>query len=62
VIFVKPTFFDGTIIAQKHYQPLVDYRIRTLPVIVTLRGSKTLIFSKRISKFKTYGIGQDVSW
>jgi ATP-dependent DNA helicase RecQ len=58
-----PAFFDGTIIAQKsiiRHQSIT--RGRALPVIVDFYEVQKNIFTKSVSKFKTYGIGQDLSW
>ena len=60
-----PTFFDGTILAQKALSAIVRLReSESLAVIVDfLRGSRNAyIYEKNYQELKTYGIGADVSW
>lgn len=60
-----PSFFDGTIIAQKALSAIIRLQeTEPLPVIVDfLRGSKNAyIFEKEYQNLKTYGIGIDISW
>ncbi|MBZ4044210.1 DNA helicase RecQ [Flavobacterium hibisci] len=60
-----PTFFDGTILAQKALSAITRLKeSEPLAVIVDfLRGSKNAyIYEKNYQELKTYGIGADVSW
>ncbi|MFZ0598508.1 MAG: DNA helicase RecQ [Flavobacterium sp.] len=60
-----PTFFDGTIIAQKALSAISRLQeSEPLAVIVDfLRGSKNAyIYEKNYQSLKTYGIGDDISW
>ncbi|MBK0368504.1 DNA helicase RecQ [Flavobacterium agrisoli] len=60
-----PTFFDGTIVAQKALSAVTRLQQKeTLPVIVDfLRGSKNAtIYNNQYQELKTYGIGADISW
>ncbi|UUF13304.1 MULTISPECIES: DNA helicase RecQ [Flavobacterium] len=60
-----PTFFDGTILAQKALSAITRLQeSEPLPVIVDfLRGSKNAyIYEKNYQTLKTYGIGADISW
>ena len=60
-----PTFFDGTILAQKALSAIVRLKeSEPLAVIVDfLRGSRNAyIYEKNYQELKTYGIGGDVSW
>lgn len=60
-----PTFFDGTILAQKALSAITRLQeSETLAVIVDfLRGSKNAyIYEKNYQTLKTYGIGADISW
>ncbi|MBJ2124151.1 DNA helicase RecQ [Flavobacterium sp. IB48] len=60
-----PTFFDGTILAQKALSAIVRLKeSEPLAVIVDfLRGSRNAyIYEKNYQELKTYGIGHDVSW
>jgi ATP-dependent DNA helicase RecQ len=60
-----PTFFDGTILAQKALSAITRLQeSEPLAVIVDfLRGSKNAyIYEKNYQDLKTYGIGADVSW
>jgi len=60
-----PTFFDGTILAQKALSAITRLKeSEPLAVIVDfLRGSKNAyIYEKSYQELKTYGIGADVSW
>ncbi len=60
-----PTFFDGTILAQKAISAITRLQeSEPLAVIVDfLRGSKNAyIYEKNYQTLKTYGIGADVSW
>lgn len=60
-----PTFFDGTILAQKALSAIVRLKeSESLAVIVDfLRGSRNAyIYEKNYQELKTYGIGADVSW
>ncbi|TDP02941.1 DNA helicase RecQ [Flavobacterium sp. 245] len=60
-----PTFFDGTILAQKALSAITRLQeSEPLAVIVDfLRGSKNAyIYEKNYQTLKTYGIGADVSW
>ncbi|MEP6928769.1 MAG: helix-turn-helix domain-containing protein, partial [Flavobacterium sp.] len=60
-----PTFFDGTILAQKALSAIIRLKeSEPLAVIVDfLRGSKNAyIYEKNYQTLKTYGIGADVSW
>jgi len=60
-----PTFFDGTILAQKALSAIVRLKeSEPLAVIVDfLRGSRNAyIYEKNYQELKTYGIGDDVSW
>ncbi|HEU0125636.1 DNA helicase RecQ [Flavobacterium sp.] len=60
-----PTFFDGTILAQKALSAIVRLKeSEPLAVIVDfLRGSRNAyIYEKNYQELKTYGIGADVSW
>jgi ATP-dependent DNA helicase RecQ len=60
-----PTFFDGTVIAQKALSAITRLQEKeTLPVIVDfLKGSKNAhIYENEYQNLKTYGIGADISW
>lgn len=60
-----PTFFDGTLIAQKALSAITRLQEKeTLAVIVDfLRGSKNAhIYENDYQNLKTYGIGTDISW
>ncbi|KRB53560.1 DNA helicase RecQ [Flavobacterium sp. Root186] len=60
-----PTFFDGTILAQKALSAITRLQeSEPLAVIVDfLRGSKNAyIYEKDYQTLKTYGIGADISW
>ena len=60
-----PTFFDGTILAQKALSAITRLQeSEPLAVIVDfLRGSKNAyIYEKNYQNLKTYGIGADTSW
>ncbi|MCP2024934.1 ATP-dependent DNA helicase RecQ [Flavobacterium sp. HSC-32F16] len=60
-----PTFFDGTILAQKALSAIKRLQeSEPLAVIVDfLRGSKNAyIYEKNYQELKTYGIGADISW
>ncbi|WP_299161514.1 DNA helicase RecQ [uncultured Tenacibaculum sp.] len=60
-----PTFFDGTVIAQKALSAI--YRLQQKEamgtVIDVLRGAKNAaVLDKNYQVLKTYGIGNDISW
>ena len=60
-----PTFFDGTILAQKALSTVA--RVKENETITTiidiLRGAQNnTIYEKKLDQIKTYGIGKDVSW
>ncbi|RKF04485.1 ATP-dependent DNA helicase RecQ [Tenacibaculum lutimaris] len=60
-----PTFFDGTVIAQKGLSAI--YRLQGKEamgtVIDVLRGAKNVtVLEKNYDKLKTYGVGNDISW
>jgi ATP-dependent DNA helicase RecQ len=60
-----PTFFDGTILAQKALSAIARLKeSEPLAVIIDfLRGSKNAyIYEKNYQHLKTYGIGTDISW
>ncbi|MFV5696397.1 DNA helicase RecQ [Flavobacterium sp. LB3P122] len=60
-----PSFFDGTVIAQKALSAIIRLQeIEPLPVIIDfLRGSKNAyIYEKEYQNLKTYGVGNDLSW
>ncbi|CAM4011475.1 DNA helicase RecQ [Flavobacterium weaverense] len=60
-----PSFFDGTVIAQKALSAIIRLQeIEPLPVIIDfLRGSKNAyIYEKEYQHLKTYGVGADLSW
>ncbi|KAF2506728.1 DNA helicase RecQ [Flavobacterium zhairuonense] len=60
-----PTFFDGTILAQKALSAITRLQeSEPLAVIVDfLRGSRNAyIYEKNYQELKTYGIGADISW
>jgi ATP-dependent DNA helicase RecQ len=60
-----PTFFDGTILAQKALSAITRLQeSEPLAVIIDfLRGSKNAyIYEKNYQELKTYGIGADISW
>ncbi|TRW99906.1 DNA helicase RecQ [Flavobacterium gawalongense] len=60
-----PSFFDGTVIAQKALSAIIRLQeTEPLPVIIDfLRGSKnTYIYEKEYQNLKTYGVGIDLSW
>ncbi|MFV8328115.1 DNA helicase RecQ [Flavobacterium sp. ZS1P14] len=60
-----PSFFDGTVIAQKALSAIIRLQeTEPLPVIIDfLRGSKNAyIYEKEYQNLKTYGIGIDLSW
>lgn len=60
-----PTFFDGTILAQKALSAITRLQeSEPLAVIVDfLRGSRNAyIYEKNYQTLKTYGIGADISW
>jgi ATP-dependent DNA helicase RecQ len=60
-----PSFFDGTVIAQKALSAIIRLQqTEPLPVIIDfLRGSKNAyIYEKEYQNLKTYGIGVDLSW
>lgn len=60
-----PSFFDGTILAQKALSAIVRLKeSEPLSVIVDfLRGSKNAyIYEKEYQELKTYGIGNDIAW
>ena len=60
-----PTFFDGTILAQKALSAISRLQeSEPLAVIVDfLRGSRNAyIYEKNYQSLKTYGIGADISW
>jgi len=60
-----PTFFDGTVLAQKALSTVA--RVKENETITTiidiLRGSQNqIIYEKNLEKIKTYGIGKEASW
>ena len=60
-----PTFFDGTVIAQKALSAI--YRLKNSEamgtVIDVLRGAQNAtVYDKGYQQLKTYGAGKDVSW
>ena len=60
-----PSFFDGTILAQKALSAVVRLKEEesTGTVIDVLRGSQNAtIYNKGYQELKTYGIGKDISW
>lgn len=60
-----PSFFDGTVIAQKALSAIIRLQeTESLPVIIDfLRGSKNAyIYEKEYQNLKTYGVGVDLSW
>lgn len=60
-----PTFFDGTVLAQKALSAITRLQENEpLAVIVDfLRGSRNAyIYEKNYQTLKTYGIGADISW
>lgn len=60
-----PTFFDGTIIAQKALSGLIraNESIGVNSLINLLRGAKTAdIFEKGLQNLKTYGVGAEFSF
>jgi ATP-dependent DNA helicase RecQ len=60
-----PTFFDGTIIAQKALSAVSRTKetIGTITLINILRGSKNQdIYTRGLDKIKTYGVGADISF
>lgn len=60
-----PSFFDGTVIAQKALSAIIRLQeTEPLPVIIDfLRGSKNAyIYEKEYQNLKTYGVGIDLSW
>ncbi|PBJ15690.1 DNA helicase RecQ [Flavobacterium sp. ACN6] len=60
-----PTFFDGTVLAQKALSAITRLKeSEPLAVIVDfLRGSRNAyIYEKNYQTLKTYGIGDDISW
>ncbi|MFV8375858.1 DNA helicase RecQ [Flavobacterium sp. LB1P62] len=60
-----PSFFNGTIIAQKALSAIIRLQeTEPLPVIIDfLRGSKNAyIYEKEYQNLKTYGVGNDLSW
>ncbi|MBP6181680.1 DNA helicase RecQ [Flavobacterium sp.] len=60
-----PSFFDGTVIAQKALSAIIRLQeMEPLPVIIDfLRGSKNAyIYEKEYQNLKTYGVGTDLSW
>ncbi|MFV5693155.1 DNA helicase RecQ [Flavobacterium sp. LT1R49] len=60
-----PSFFDGTVIAQKALSAIIRLQeTEPLPVIIDfLRGSKNAyIYEKEYQNLKTYGVGIDISW
>lgn len=60
-----PTFFDGTVLAQKALSAITRLQeSESLAVIVDfLRGSRNAyIYEKNYQTLKTYGIGADISW
>ena len=60
-----PTFFDGTVLAQKALSAITRLQeSEPLAVIVDfLRGSKNAyIYEKNYQNLKTYGIGAEISW
>ncbi|MFV8344129.1 DNA helicase RecQ [Flavobacterium sp. XS2P39] len=60
-----PSFFDGTVIAQKALSAIIRLQeTESLPVIIDfLRGSKNAyIYEKEYQNLKTYGVGIDLSW
>ncbi|KIA86661.1 DNA helicase RecQ [Flavobacterium sp. AED] len=60
-----PSFFDGTVIAQKALSAIIRLQeTEPLPVIIDfLRGSKNAyIYEKEYQNLKTYGVGTDLSW
>jgi ATP-dependent DNA helicase RecQ len=58
-----PAFFDGTIILKKALSAIsrLQETERCLLFVDFYEVQKN-IFTKSVSKFKTYGIGQDLSW
>jgi ATP-dependent DNA helicase RecQ len=60
-----PSFFDGTVIAQKALSAIIRLQeTEPLPVIIDfLRGSKNAyIYEKEYQNLKTYGVGTELSW
>jgi len=60
-----PSFFDGTVIAQKALSAIIRLQeSEPLPVIIDfLRGSKNAyIYENEYQNLKTYGVGIDLSW
>ncbi len=60
-----PTFFDGTVIAQKALSAI--YRLQQKEAMGTVidfvRGAKNAaIYDKGYQNLKTYGVGNDISW
>ncbi|MCP4443639.1 MAG: DNA helicase RecQ [Aureispira sp.] len=60
-----PTYFDGTLIAQKALSAIKRLKESegTGVVIDVLRGARNMtILNKNYDKVKTYGVGKDISW
>lgn len=60
-----PTFFDGTLIAQKVLSTIVriNQQEASGTIIDILRGARNAaIIDKGLDTIKTYGIGNDISW
>jgi len=60
-----PTFFDGTILAQKALSTVARVKEKeTITTIIdVLRGAQnSTVYEKNLDKVKTYGIGKDTSW
>lgn len=60
-----PTYFDGTLIAQKALSAIKRLKESegTGVVIDVLRGARNMtVLSKNYDKVKTYGVGADISW
>lgn len=60
-----PTFFDGTVIAQKALSAIFRLQQKEAmgTVIDFVRGAKNAaIYDKNYQTLKTYGVGNDISW
>ena len=60
-----PTFFDGTIIAQKALSAVIRLKERVAmgTLIDHLRGAKkAYLIKKKLDQVKTYGVGSDISY
>ena len=60
-----PTFFDGTILAQKALSTVARVKEKeTITTIIdVLRGAQnSTIFEKNLDKIKTYSIGKEIPW